>query len=370
MNREPFLPFHYLQFAKRELGSARFPLGLSGVLDRTLADLREHGLREDAVIAGYAEAGQAYEGRLRGLAERYGVPQGHVAPALGTSGAIFMALAALSSLEDGPRRVVIETPAYGAFEAAARILGLEVQRFPRRREEGYGLDLAALDAAMAGPPAIACVTDLHNPSGAALTAGELDALHAVAQRHGGWVLLDEVYRDFLPGPVATGYRAGGRVVTCSSLTKCYGVSGARLGWILAPPRVVDRITALVEITQGAEPAPTVALLDAAVAIARPLLEEGRRIAARGRRVMDAWIEGEPRASWVPPAAGLTGLVHLEGLTDSMAFARDLRRELDVQVVPGAFFDAEGAVRVSFGLPPALLQQALDTFSLGLGALLR
>jgi aspartate/methionine/tyrosine aminotransferase len=61
-------------------------------------------------------------------------------------------------------------------------------------------------------------------------------------------------------------------------------------------------------------------------------------------------------------------VTVDGLTDSLRFARRLRRELDVQVIPGAFFGVEGTLRLSFGLSPAALQQALDVLTLGLGAL--
>jgi aspartate/methionine/tyrosine aminotransferase len=58
-------------------------------------------------------------------------------------------------------------------------------------------------------------------------------------------------------------------------------------------------------------------------------------------------------------------VRIEGLTDSRAFGERLREELDLQVVPGSFFGAEGHVRVSFGLPPRAVAAALDVLALGI-----
>jgi len=85
-------------------------------------------------------------------------------------------------------------------------------------------------------------------------------------------------------------------------------------------------------------------------------------------VMDAWMAATPGVAWSPPVGGISGLVHVAGLDDSPALARRLRADLDVQVVPGAFFGADDALRVSFGLPPARLQRALETLALGLAAL--
>ena len=81
--------------------------------------------------------------------------------------------------------------------------------------------------------------------------------------------------------------------------------------------------------------------------------------------MDAWMAETPLVEWTPPVAGLSGLVRVEGLTDSAAFAARLRAELDVQVVPGSYFGAEGTIRVSFGLPPAQVRAALDVLALGI-----
>ncbi len=365
----PFLPFHYMQFAKEELHGATHQLGLSGI-DQLTTEAFLDMFGDPCLLVSDGERSAALAEWRSLVAERYAVPEGHVLPALGTSGAVFLALAALTSLDERDRPVAIESPAYPAFEVAARLLGRAVTSVSRSAADRYSLDPERVANAFREGAGIVCVTDLHNPSGVALDAAAVDALRASAREFDGWVVLDEVYRDFRGGPVGTGYRDGERVVTMSSLTKVYGMGGPRLGWLFAPPEVRDRAERISEITHGMDPAPSIGLAMASLRRADDLLRRTRRIIRRARPVIDAWLDATETASWVPPGGGISGLVRLEGLTDSHTFARRLRAELDVQVIPGAFFGAEGHVRVSFGLPPSQLQQALEVFALGIGPLVR
>ena len=363
MASDAFAPFDYLHYAKTQFGGARHTLALSGVADVSVADIAPPGAREAVVeSAGLAPALADWRARI---SARYGVPEAHAMPATGTSGTVFLALAALDSVLPRDATVAIEHPAYGVFESAARMLRRGVVRVVRRAEDRYAVDLSAVEDAFKSGARVFCLTDLHNPTGIAVEDSAVVGLRELAQRHGAWVLLDEVYRDFRDGPAATAYRPGSRIITMSSLTKCYGLGGLRAGWLFAPPEVLERAELVEEILYGVLPAPTTRLAAQALDRADALLERGRAAAAAGRPVIDAWMASTPRVSWVAPDAGITGLVRIDGLTDSMAFAARLREELDLQVVPGAFFGAEGHVRLSFGLPPKTVAAALDVLALGI-----
>jgi aspartate/methionine/tyrosine aminotransferase len=358
-----FRPFDYLHFAKNELGGATHQLAMSGVPDASPEDLG--GVHLPPTEEGVPELFERWTAQL---SARYGVPADHVMHALGTSGAVFEALTALATLDPSRRTVVIEHPAYGIFESVAHFLGLGIERLERPVAQGYAIDLDRLEEACARGPLAVCLTDLHNPSGKSLPDDVADAIHAIADRHGTWVLLDEVYRDFRE--VGTAYRPGGRVVTVGSLTKCYGLGTGRLGWIFAPPAVTRRVDLVSEITCGVPPTPRLGLAVAGLDAADALIARSRKTARRARPVIDNWVDITDGVSWVPPDGGITGLVAVEGLTDSLAFARRLRAELDVQIVPGVFFGVEGSIRVSFGRAPAPLQHALEMLAMGIGALVR
>jgi aspartate/methionine/tyrosine aminotransferase len=354
-----FERFEYLHFAK-QWGAPRFNLALSGVAEVGVEAVAPQGaLRPQVEGSALGPALALWRARL---AARYGVPQDHVIQAHGSSGGVFLPLAALDTMLPRGAAVAVERPAYGVFESGARFLGREVVHVERPAERRFALDLDAVDAAFARGARVYCLTDLHNPSHVALSDADLAGLREIARRRDGWILLDEVYRDFRDGPAATGYRAGERVIVTSSLTKCYGLGGLRAGWIFAPPEVVARADEIEEILFGVAPSPTIALAAQALLHADELLARGRAFAAAGRPVMDAWIASTPHVSWTPPDAGLSGLVRVEGVTDSMRFAARLREELD------AFVGAEGTIRVSFGLEPKLLQAALDVLAMGIPAL--
>jgi aspartate/methionine/tyrosine aminotransferase len=355
--------FDYLHYAKTQFGGARHTLALSGVPDVTVADIAAPGAREAVVeSAGLGPALAEWKSRI---AARYRVPEAHAMPAVGTSGTVFLALAALDRMLPRDATVAIERPAYGVFESTARMLGRGVVHLERRAEDRYAVDLGAVEDAFRRGARVHCLTDLHNPTGIALADAAAQGLAEIAQRHGAWILLDEVYRDFRDGPVATAYRAGGRVIAMSSLTKCYGLGGLRAGWLFAPPEVLEQADLVEEILYGVPPVTTTRLAAQALERADALLARGRAAALAGRPVIDAWMASTPRVSWAAPDAGISGLVRIDGLTDSLAFAGRLREELDLQVVPGAFFGAEGHVRLSFGLPPKTVAAALDVLALGI-----
>ena len=357
-----FEPFDYLHFAKTRMPGARFPLCVSGV--PSVAPLFDAETFRRSFETG--DLGSPLARWRSEMAARFGVPGEHTYPTLGASGAVFVALSALAAYgADGRPPVAVEHPAYAVFRTVATLLGHPATEVPRLAESGYGIDLDAVDAAFERGARVFCTTDLHNPTGVALSRAEVEALDEIAARHDAWVLLDEAYREFLPGPVETAYRPGGRIVVTGSFTKVHGLGPMRAGWIFAPPEILARAERVEEAACGVPPSPWLELLAASVAQADALRDRGRALAAAGRAVMDAWLAETPLVTWTPPAAGITGLVRVEGLRDSFAFSQRLRAELDVQVVPGAFFGAEGAIRVSFGLPPETLRPALDVLALGI-----
>jgi aspartate/methionine/tyrosine aminotransferase len=369
MAGDAFPTFDYLHFARFGMHGAAHELCMSGVPEFPPEELG----------SAPPELRQALTGELWSrwgelVSDRWGLRPDQLLPCLGSSGGVFLAVTACVTLARERAAwdpaVAIERPAYGVFESAARLIGAPMMHFERRREDGYALNPDRVAESLRAGARVVCLTNLHNPSCVALAADALEALRRLAHEHDAYVILDEVYRDFLPGDVGSDFAPEERVVCVSSLTKCYGVGGGRIGWLAGPPEVIERADHVVEITHGVDPIPVRDVAVRALERADDLLARGREIARRGRRVMDAWIDATPGVTWVPPAAGITGLVHVEGLSDSFDLARRLRSDLDVQVVPGGFFGADDALRVSFGLPPARLQRALETLALGLGALLR
>jgi aspartate/methionine/tyrosine aminotransferase len=155
-------------------------------------------------------------------------------------------------------------------------------------------------------------------------------------------------------------------VSWSSATKCFGYSSLRAGWIVTRDEsLADALHASSHYLHVEYPAATAALATEVLRQAPALRERAESQVRAARRVIDRWIAAEPRVDWIPPSAGLSGLIRLPELMQDVRFAQHLRERYETQVVPGTMFEAPGTVRVSFGLPEGELEQALANFSASL-----
>ena len=215
----------YMHWAKT--GSrARYNLATSGVGPFPLGEL---GGLPPLEINGDNSYG--YAPLKRAIAERHGVDADCVVTAAGTSGANYLAFATL--LEAGDE-VLIEHPTYGLLVDALEHLGTVVKRFPRTHEGGYAVDPEAVRRAITPRTRLIVLTNLHNPSSVLTPESVLREIGEVARSVGARVLVDEVYLDAVyRNTPRTSFHLGPRFVVTSSLTKVYGVSGLRCGWILA-----------------------------------------------------------------------------------------------------------------------------------------
>jgi aspartate/methionine/tyrosine aminotransferase len=360
---DPSVPFPYMRWAKRHLGSfAPRNLGMSGVRPLTADDL---ALPAD--LPYWAPEGEHGDRALRdAIARHEGVEPERVFATAGTSLANFLVY--LSEARGAP--VAVETPAYESLPRTAEVLGGRATPFRRDEARGWRVDPDSLRRALVPGTRLVVVSDLHNPSGAALAEEDLALLAGEAERVGARVLVDEVYRDLSLLPRASAAVLDPRVVVTNSLTKAHGLGGLRVGWILAPREVVARVEAVNDLVCPAHPTPSIAIAKAYLPGANARLEEIRAEAAERLAVADAWVAGREDVSWVRPAGGVTGLLRLrDGLDGDRLAAHALARR-GVQVVPGSFFQAPGHVRVSYGLPADDLRAALASLGEALDDLAR
>ena len=220
----------YIEWAKLR-AQARFNLATSGVMNFPLAEL---GVSLDQLeISGPSWYG--YAPLQQALAEKCGVPPDCVVAAIGTSMANYLAMAAV--VEPGDE-VLIEHPAYDPLTSVALYLGANVTRFPRRFENDFRIEPAEIERQVTSRTRLIVLTNLHNPSGVLAGDAVLRQVGDIARRAGARVLVDEVYLEMLatqPAPITprSAFHLGEEFIVTSSLTKAYGLSGLRCGWILA-----------------------------------------------------------------------------------------------------------------------------------------
>lgn len=351
-----FPPFEYMEWAKTAPPDSRTRLNLAG---------SGFDYEDPALIAPdwsrVRLSGPNYYGSepiRQKIAGRYQVPVDHVLNVAGTSLGIFLAAAAL--LEPGDD-VLVEGPAYEPLVKAPAICGGRVLRFGRGFGGGFRIDPDRIAHALTPDTRLVVISNLHNPSGRALDPETADALIELAERRGFTLFVDEVYRDFIPGPIGTIYRPGLPVVVASSLTKVYGLGMLRAGWLLGDPLFLQRAARIIDFLHVRDPYPIEALAEAAFDHADELRKRGSAVAAEGIRRLTDWMATRADLKWSPPDAGLTAFPRLpEGMSSALLWRR-LRDEEGVLVVPGYFFDDDQHIRIGVG-------QGAEVVSAGLAGL--
>jgi aspartate/methionine/tyrosine aminotransferase len=312
----------------------------SNILDCTLDDLPR--AREALALDG--ANGDGFPPLVDAIAARYGVDPGRVTTAPGTSGANFLALAALLDAGD---EVLVERPGYDPLLGAARLLGARTTRFDRTFDDGFALNPERVRAALSPRTKLIVITSPHNPTGVTADPAALDDLGRLAAAAGAHVLVDEVYRDVTgdTGPPAAA--RGDVFITTSSLTKSYGLSSLRAGWAIASPDVTFRMRRVRDVVDGTGSIVAERLSVLAFQHLEALTDRARGILARNKALADAFLTSRPELEWAP-SGGTIVFPRLKGIADSRAFVERVMRERHTALGPGAFFDAPAHFRLGYG----------------------
>src|SRR5205809_1300279 len=230
----------YMQWAKKR-PKVKYDLALSGILNLPFAELE--ATIDDIDLNGDNSYG--YRPLVEALAAHCQVdPESVVTISGGTSMANHLAMAA--AIEHGDE-VLIEQPTYEPLLAVAEYLGAKVKRFPRF-ENDFRVETDELAKQITARTRLIVLTNLHNPSSTLVDEETLKQIGEIARSVEARVLVDEVYLEamFEAAPRSS-VHLGSQFIATSSLTKGYGLSGLRCGWILAEPDFAQRMRRLHDI---------------------------------------------------------------------------------------------------------------------------
>ena len=343
---------------------AKYSLSASGVLDYPL---RELGVSiEDLEINGVTIYG--YEPLQRALAEKSGVDTNCVAAATGTSMANHLVMATVLNPGD---EVLIESPTYEPILAVARYLRAQIKRFNRDSADGFQIDPNKIREQLSSKTKLIVLTNLHNPSGVLTSQQTLRQVGELAKAVGARVLVDEVYLECtfpVSGSNYSAFHLGNDFVTTNSLTKAYGLSGLRCGWILAEPELIAQMWRLNDLFSATPPhipelLSVIALkkLPQIARRAQDLLSTNRAILEQTLRTVNNAVE----VVW--PDYGTIVFPRLKH-GNAAEFARVLRERYETSVVPGSFFEYPDHFRVGIGGVTQEVEKGLGNLSKALSEL--
>lgn len=285
-----------------------------------------------------------------------------------TSSGMTALMLAAQALIDPADNLVIVAPIWPNIAAAASIMGGEPRLVSLDPVPGGGwrLDLERLFAACDGRTRGIFVNSPSNPTGWVATAEEIVELLAFARRQGLWLLADEVY-----GRITYGNRAApsfldqaepdDRLIVVNSFSKNWAMTGWRLGWMTIPADLLPQIEKLVEFNTSGSPTFLQHAAIVAIRDGEPFLAE---FVARCRAARDVAIEALRRCRRVEvarPEGAFYAFPRIAGVTDSLAFAKEVLFTAKVGLAPGSAFGpmGEGHLRLCFARDPAQVAEAVD-----------
>ena len=343
-----------------------FNLSESGVRPLTPRELIEDAPGLEALLDQplvYTQSNGTLELR-RSIAAMYpGATVEHVEVTNGGSEANF--ITTFNLIEQGDE-VVMLVPNYMQTWGLSRAFGAVIRewRLIEDREAGrWRVDLGALDALVTARTKMIVICNPNNPTGARLTADELDHIARVADRHGAWILSDEVYRgaEIDGQETASMWGRSERAIITSGLSKAYGLPGLRIGWIVSQPSLIASLWSYHDYVTIAPGALSDRLARVALAPERRarLLERTRTILRRNLPLIEAWLRDAGGFHWIRPEAGAIVYVRYDHPINSTTLVTRLREEKSVLIVPGDHFGMDGYLRLGFGEPPEYNRAGLD-----------
>ena len=285
----------------------------------------------------------------------------HVEVTNGGSEANFITI--FTTLEPGDEVVMI-LPSYQQIWGLINSFGMKVKSVHLDEARRWAPDLAALEAAVTPHTRMIILCNPNNPTGAILTAAEMDAIVRIASKSEAWILADEIYqgseRDGQMTPTFWGRYD--RVIVTNGLSKAYGLPGLRVGWIVAPKDLIAKMWSYHDYTTIAPG--TLSDIMAQVALSPEgrmrCLERTRNICRKNFPMFRSWMDSHGELfRMVEPRAGAIGYARYELSINSTVLVERLLKEKSVLIVPGDHFGMDHYLRIGYGPQPEYLRQALE-----------
>jgi aspartate aminotransferase len=276
-----------------------------------------------------------------------------------------LALAMMALIEPGDE-VFYPDPGFPIYPSLSRGLGAKAVPYSLREKNKFQPDMAEVASKITSKTRMLILNSPSNPTGTVFSEPTLAEIAALSQRHDLWIVSDEVYARIVFNGEYKSIRAlpamAERTVIIDGFSKSFAMTGWRLGYAVAPQRVIDALDLLVLNTftctaEFSQVAAIDALLDSTNAVPAMVAEYRKR-----RDIFVQKLNKVPGFRCLPPDGAFYAWVNIEETGKSAEeVQRILLEEVGVAAIAGAAFGAEGKNYVRFSLVSAtnLLDDALE-----------
>jgi len=337
-----------------EVGEPDF--GAPRQVAETLSWAASHGYAAYGEAKGRPELRKAIRDLLR---ENIGVDVSEDQIVITPGGRFAVYLAAASTLRPGDQAVVID-PSWPLYKQVVEMMHARSLVIHTRLEDKWRPKHEALDKYLRQKPRTIFINYPNNPTGTTISSTEMSELVEEISRTGAYLVSDEVYMDYcftdFTSALETGYE---RTIVINSFSKSWGMTGYRIGYIVASKELADRAARIVS--------QLITCVPEFIQIAAVRAIEDREIPRSYGETMKRRLEIVSReldkigVSYVKPSGGMYVFPKIgEDGFDSAEFALNLLEKKRVAVAPGtAFGDYPEYIRISVGLGEEDLRKGLQ-----------
>lgn len=294
---------------------------------------------------------------------RYGVglPASRIAVTVGASGALLLALGALLDAGD---EILMADPGYPCNRHFARFIDASPVRIAVGPETAFQLTPQLVEQHWTAKTRAVLIASPANPTGTLARDADIHDIAALCAARGATLIVDEIYHGLVyESSPQTALAHGDDVVVINSFSKYFHMTGWRLGWLAAPPALLEGIERLAQNLYLAPPTPAQFAALAAFAPKTLAILEARRKEMQARRdyLLPALRELGFGLPLTPEGAFYLYADVSRFTDDSFAFARRLLDEAGVAITPGIDFGEvapQNYVRFAYTRPLPVLQEAI------------
>lgn len=336
------------------------------ILDR-LAEVAHEGYHQYSITWGAQNFREVLAEKQSKFMGRSIDPNSEIVVTCGSTEAM---MAAMMTVTDPGDKVIVFSPFYENYGADAILSGAEPIYVPLYPPE-FDFNPDELEAAFKQHPKALILCNPSNPCGKVFTYNELKFIADLAEKYDTFVITDEVYEHIVYAPNRHVYFATlpgmwERTISCSSLSKTYSITGWRLGYIIAPPNIIEVAKKVHDFLTVGAAAP---LQEAAVMGLRFGDEYYDDLREKYTAKRDLFIKGLNDIGikhTVPQGAYYVMLDISEfGFESDLEFCDALARDVGVGAVPGSSFFREpvnNLIRLHFAKKDETLYEALNRLS--------
>ncbi len=264
--------------------------------------------------------------------------------------------------------VIVVTPVWPNFMSAVQVAGGELRpvRLDTRPDGGFRLDLDKLLAAVDGATRAIYVASPGNPTGWIMERDQQEPVLELCRARRIWMIADEVYARFAYGrPHAPSFlelaRPDDPLFVINSFSKAWAMTGWRLGWITHPVPLWPTFDRLIEFFNSGSPAFLQRGALTALRDGEAFVEDMVERCRRGGELVHQRLSGMPGLRMAPPPGAFYAFFEVDGLSDSLAYTKEILARSSVGLAPGSAFGpgGEGHLRLCFANSTEKLSEALD-----------